>query len=97
MTQLNFSQDATSGYWVATTTVNADFNVHVERDNIQGFFAVEVNTIYSVSGSSPVNKYREDYGIVFDTDFHGCVYPKQVIVTSETQPIAAKSYITESD
>ena len=34
MTQLNFSQDATSGYWIAITTVNADFNIHVERDNI---------------------------------------------------------------
>lgn len=61
------------------------------------FFAVEVNTIYSVSGSSPVNKYKEDYDVVFDTDFHGCVYPKQVIVTSATQPTASKSYITESD
>lgn len=97
MTQLSFSQDATSGYWIATTTVNADFNIHVERDNIEGYFAVDVNTISSVSGSNPVNKYRDSYGIVFDIDFHGCVYPKQVIITSATQPTAAKSYITESD
>lgn len=97
MAQLNFTQDATSGYWIATTTINADFNIHVERDNIEGYFAVDVNTISSVSGSNPANKFRENYGIVFDIDFHGCVYPKQVIVTSATQPTAAKSYITESD
>lgn len=94
MAQLNFSQDATSGLWIATATVNGDFNVHVEREQ-PGYFGIDVKTT-NASNSNYVNKHLAEQDLVIDVDFHGAVYPKYVQIVSNTQPKAAVSYIKEA-
>ena len=94
MAQLSFSQDATSGLWIATATVNGDFNVHVEREQ-SGYFGIDIKTT-NASNSNYVNKHLAEQDLVIDVDFHGAVYPKYVRVVSNTQPTAAVSYIKEA-
>lgn len=90
MAQLNFSSVQTGGY-EAFTTVNNDFNIHLER-NIPGILSLEVSTL---ENGQYVPKLVDTHSLVIDQDIHAGVYPKYIRVYSSSLPTEA--YITESE
>ena len=86
---LNF-QKADNGYYVATATVNADFNLHLE-------FSGDSRVIVSKSGVASGKKmvcYSARVGEVCDQDFNDIVYPKYIEVKVSTLP--SSGIITEN-
>lgn len=81
MAQLNFSlQD---GKYVAEATANADYNLHIEREN-NGSITVLHST---VNDGEKVPVAHWDYTPLspsLDEDFDGIVYPKYLKIVSGT-------------
>jgi len=93
MAQLSFTKKTQANgkvYWESHTTVNADFNIHVEVGNHSTWIEV-------CKKISNTQKYAEDFKDkfhdVFDRDFHALVYPKYICVQTGVEPTIAE--ITE--
>lgn len=76
-------------FYVATTSVNNDYNVHIELED-QG----TVTVYHKTSGSEFAFVHNASGVVVMDDDFDGIIYPKTIKITT-TKPVA-KCIITEA-
>lgn len=90
MTQLTFTK--TDGAYIATATVNSDFNVHIETYRSCSI-SVDITTVANKNFANKFGQIIEDN--VFDKDFHAAVYPKYVRIVVRDIPKADGCYITE--
>ena len=90
MAALSFSE-AGSGY-MATATVNSDFNIHIECSK-RSLVTIDITTL---EGGEYKNIYTEEK-ISHEEEYSSKVYPKYLRIYSSTQPIAEKSVITEAE
>lgn len=71
-----------NGIYVATATVEDDYNLHVECNKPSD---VIVNQRTSGEKYAVVHYYKKE--TIVDDDFDGIVYPKSIMVTS-TEPVS---------
>ena len=81
--ELSFSKAGSK--WVAQATVSADFNIHVETKHGGGELILSVGT---VSGGGKAVAYRTSAGRVYDEDFDGIVYPKEIEIAVTDEPVS---------
>lgn len=91
MTQLSFTE--TNGVYIATATVNSDFNIHIETHKSCGI-SIEISTVENKNFANKFGQIIENN--VFDKDFHAAVYPKYVRIIVKDIPKANTCYITEN-
>ena len=87
MASLTFNKEG--GNWVAYFKAEADFALHIERDEA-GVMSMEQSTTgggYAVVEDFPA---RSRYGRAFDYEFSGLVYPKFIRITSTSEPTFAE-------
>lgn len=87
MASLTFNKEG--GNWVAYFKAEADFALHIERDEA-GVMSMEQSTTgggYAVVEDFPA---RSRYGRTFDYEFSGLVYPKFIRITSTSDPTFAE-------
>ena len=90
--EINFTLDAKLGKFVASTSVNADYNVRVEREH-GGSIKVLQST---VQGRKPIQKDScLSAGTEWEGEYDNLVYPKYVKIVSET-PVT-KAWVSETD
>lgn len=84
---LNFTKDGDK--YVAEFNADANFNLHIER-NEGGFLFVNQRTTQSGRHDS-VNGASFGYDDpVVDVDFVGAIYPKNILVVSQVMPTMAE-------
>lgn len=86
MALLTFNKEG--GNWVAYFKAEADFALHIERDEA-GVMSMEQSTTgggYAVVEDFPA---RSRYGRAFDYEFSALVYPKFIRIASITEPTFA--------
>lgn len=81
--ELTFEQ--IDGYWISEFEVNADFNLHIERDT-EGRLDIYQRT------AGGRYEYINDIGylekrLVYDYDFSALVYPKFIKIKSKVKPL----------
>ena len=82
-----------SGYgYEAFATVDADFNIHLERNDI-GNVMLYQSTVENGKKNLQYNNYN--VGEVFDMDFANIVYPKHIRIISSS--LVQKGYVTEKE
>lgn len=84
--ELTFTK--TDGKWVAEFEATADFNLHIERDEIKDLRLYQkgaLNGNYEYVREQGYNAIRK----TFDSDFSALVYPKWIKIVSEVQPTMA--------
>lgn len=87
MASLTFNKEG--GNWVAYFKAEADFALHLERDEA-GVMSMEQSTTgggYAVVEDFPA---RARYGRAFDYEFSALVYPKFIRIASATEPTYAE-------
>lgn len=92
MTQLTFTE--TDGVYIATATVNSDFNVHIETYRSCSI-SIEISTVENKNFANKFGQIIENN--VFDKDFHAAVYPKYVRIIVRDMPKTDACYITEAE
>lgn len=92
MTQLTFTK--VDGTYIATTTVNSDFNVHIETYKSCNI-SINISTVANKNFANKFGQIIKD--TVFDKDFHGTVYPKYVQIIVRDIPKTDACYITEAE
>lgn len=93
MVTLTFTQVGDS--YIATTTVNADFNIHLESAKGVKIY-IGASTL---SGGKEIEIYNgfgfgKD-GDMFDRSYHDAVYPKYLTIKIDAAPVANKCVIKE--
>lgn len=95
MAQLTFTQ--TDGAYIATATVNADFNIHLE--SVQGVNIYIGAT--TLSGGKEIELFNGrgfgKNGDMFDKSYHDVVFPKYLTIKLDAAPIANKCVIKEAE
>lgn len=81
--------DGEAGY-EATVTVDADYNLHLERTQ-RGSVRIMQSTVQT--GDKAERFYAGDKAEVWEDDFDGIVYPKYIRIVSGS--LVRKGYITE--
>lgn len=90
--ELNFTKCENGYGYEAFATVNADFAVHLERNDIGNV------TLYqtSIEGTEKdIKDHRASYGEVFDEDYDNIVYPKYIRLVSSS--FVKKGFIREKE
>ena len=84
--ELTFEQ--IDGYWISEFEVSADFNLHLERE--------DVGTLHFYQRTTPHGEYdyikNQGYNAddkVIDLDFQSLVYPKWIKIKSAVKPLVA--------
>jgi hypothetical protein len=83
--ELNFIRE--DNYWIAEFEASGNFNLHIERNTEGG-----LQILQKTSGNRPAiirDSGYLDKLLVFDDDFSGLIYPKQVLVKSFVKPQVA--------
>ena len=95
MAVLNFSQIGNS--YVASATVNADFNIHLE--SVQGVNIYIGAT--TLSGGKEIELFNGrgfgKNGDMFDESYHDVVFPKYLTIKLDAAPIVNKCVIKEAE
>jgi hypothetical protein len=86
MAQLTFTK--TNNQWVAEFEATADFNLHIERNDVGTLGIYQRGT---ASGNyAPVQGAVLQLGKTFDADFVGAIYPKYIKVVSASEVVNAE-------
>lgn len=95
MAQLTFIE--TDGVHIATATVNADFNIHLE--SVQGVNIYIGAT--TLSGGKEIELFNGrgfgKNGDMFDKSYHDVVFPKYLTIKIDAAPVANKCVIKEAE
>jgi hypothetical protein len=95
MAQLTFIE--TDGVHIATATVNADFNIHLE--SVQGVNIYIGAT--TLSGGKEIELFNGrgfgKNGDMFDKSYHDVVFPKYLTIKLDAAPITNKCVIKEAE
>jgi hypothetical protein len=86
MAQLTFTK--TNNQWVAEFEATADFNLHIERNDVGTLGIYQRGT---ASGNfAPVQGAVVQLGKTYDADFSALVYPKYIKVVSASEVVNAE-------
>lgn len=89
--ELSFSKE--NGYYVSETSVNSDYNLHIEMEDGKG--SVEIFQRGSDSGEYRRVYIETAWGKVMDADFQHAVYPKYIKIRVRSKVVMAT--IREAD
>ena len=91
MAALTFTQSGDA--YIAETSVNADFNIHIERE-ASGGLSIEMSHLQN-GEYTPIPDIKQ-WG-AFDQSFYDVVYPIYLRIISRTAPISGKCVIKEAE
>lgn len=86
MAQLTFTKN--NNQWVAEFEATADFNLHIERNDV-GTLGIYQRTT-ATGEYAPIQGAVLQLGKTFDADFVGAIYPKYIKVVSSADVINAE-------
>lgn len=91
MAQLTFTKN--NNQWVAEFEATADFNLHIERNDV-GTLGIYQRTT-ATGEYAPIQGAVLQLGKTFDADFVGAIYPKYIKVVSQVEVTNAELILKE--